>query len=273
MKFISDADYSQLVGIMGERNRPSGGIKTVHEVIVQCSLNANMRVLEIGSNTGFTSVQISRLSGAHVTGIDINDQSIEKAYAYASEHHVDTTVNFINASATELPFDDASFDMVWASNVTSFISNKEKAINEYLRVLKPNGYLVFVPIYYINKPPEELIIRVGKAIGTDLKAYTKKSWLDMINGAFSGNDFTLDLVYDRDYRYHDQELRLEEYIEAQTNKIKGVVPSDAFMTISKRYSDHIRLFNENLKYAGYSTLIFQKNDILEDPELFITYEA
>jgi ubiquinone/menaquinone biosynthesis C-methylase UbiE len=230
-------------------------------------------VLEIGSNTGFTTVQIARLTQAEVIGLDINDESIEKALMYAKEHGVEKCVEFMKASATDIPYEDESFDLVWASNVTSFIDDKEKAISEYMRVLKPNGFLVFVPIYYVNQPPENLVSKVGEAIGIELDIYKKNDWLDMLANTNVQSGVSVDLVYSRDYRYYDQEEKLSEYITLQLDKIENKVTEEVFKMVNEKYTYQIELFNENLKYAGYSTLILQKNKILEDPELFATYEV
>ncbi|MEK7153893.1 MAG: class I SAM-dependent methyltransferase, partial [Patescibacteria group bacterium] len=148
---IEKMNYSQFVGLIKERNRPSGGIKTVHTVAVNAFIDNSKRMLEIGSNTGFTSINMSLLTGCEVVGIDSNEPSINEAKSYAEAlgaHDVD----FVTANALDLPFEDASFDVVWSSNVTSFIGDKNKAISEYLRVLKPGGILVVVPIYYCTEP-------------------------------------------------------------------------------------------------------------------------
>ena len=53
---IEGLDYSGFVSLIDERNRCSGGVKTVHEVIVNSGINRKSNVLEIGCNTGFTSI-------------------------------------------------------------------------------------------------------------------------------------------------------------------------------------------------------------------------
>lgn len=57
MKKIKEMNYSEFVGLINERNRPSGGIKTIQEVIVNARLDEKKKILEIGSNTGFTTNQ------------------------------------------------------------------------------------------------------------------------------------------------------------------------------------------------------------------------
>ena len=50
---------------------------------------------------------------------------------------------FVNASATDLPFDDHRFDCVWSSHVLEHVPEPESMLREIWRVLKPGGYVFF----------------------------------------------------------------------------------------------------------------------------------
>lgn len=104
--------YSQIVGILKERNRPSGGIKTIQNVVKNAYIKQTDKILEIGSNTGFSSVNLNLLSGAKVVGIDVEENSLKEARLYAKLNNVSKSVKFKKASATSLPFKDNSFDIV-----------------------------------------------------------------------------------------------------------------------------------------------------------------
>lgn len=266
---IEKLDYSSIVGLLNERNRPSGGIKTVQEVCVNTFLNKNSHVLEIGSNTGFTSVNINLLSGSNVTGIDININSIKKAEEYAKQNNVN--VEFVQTSATGLPFENESFDMVWASNVTSFIKEKESAIKEYSRVLKYKGYLAVIPIYYIKTPPTKIINEISASINSKVGIWNRSYWLDLVEKSFKKSEEKFELVYSSDYSYEDQEERLQDFVSAifEDSSLTSFSVQE-IEALKNRYSYFMSLFNENLKYCGYSILIFQKRKIKDQAELFLT---
>src|SRR5258708_7327932 len=152
--------YAEAVALLRERNRPSGGIRTVHAVARDCFIRPDTEVLEIGATTGFTATNLAMLTNCSVTGIDINDQALREASDYAGRMGVAHRVRFHIADATALPFPNDRFDVVWASNVTSFISHKSRAIAEYTRVLRSRGFLVLVPIYYHRKPPTDIVRNV-----------------------------------------------------------------------------------------------------------------
>lgn len=270
MQNVHQMNYSEFVGFIKERNRPSGGIKTVHSVAVNAFLKATSKVLEIGSNTGFTSVNLSLLTGCEVIGVDVNETSIAEARAYAEIQGGHGRVTFLKADATKIPFEDNSFDLVWCSNVTSFISNKEEAISEYLRVLRPGGILVAVPIYYRETPPKDIVEKVSETIGTPLTIRDKKTWKVLFEAVADKNAQILELFYEEDNVYLDVENEIESYVDIL---LKG-----KFFDLTEGQRNRIReraiyfysLFNENLKYAGYSILLYQKRGIKDETELFLT---
>lgn len=271
-KEIQEMNYSDFVGLIGERNRPSGGIRTVQEVAVNAFINNKKKMLEIGSNTGFTSVNMSLLTGCEVVGIDTVERSINEAKKYAKEQGLKSkNVKFIKANTLELPFADDSFDVVWCSNVTSFISNKEGAIKEYLRVLKQGGSLVVVPIYYIKEPLKEVLEEVSRAIGVEIKVWNKLFWKDLFKNVSKKSSSPIDLYYESDFEYLNRKNAIPGYVNEIINQDHLLNFSYSEKEILKeKFQYFINLFNENLKYAGYSILIYQKKLIHEETELFLT---
>ncbi len=271
---IAKMDYSRFVSLINERNRPSGGIKTVHTVAVNALISSESKILEIGSNTGFTSVNLSLLTGCSVIGIDINADSVKKADGYAQQMGVKNKVQFVQASATKIPFDNDSFDAVWASNVTSFIEDKETALKEYLRVLKVGGVLIVVPIYYRKKVPMSIVNDVSVAIGVQIKEWTKSSWINFFTNIADKTSMPLELFFEKDFEFDDREENIASYVDdvIDTNVFDGDLVNQKFF-LKERFTYFMSLFNENLKYAGFSIFLFQKRQKKDEKELFIAHET
>ena len=216
---------------------------------------------------------MSLLTGCKCIGIDINKDSIKEAKRYAKANGVDKKVRFLIANARNLPFKDESFDYVWCSNVTSFIKNKERAISEYLRVLKPNGTLIVIPIYYIKTPPKNIVDKVSEAIGSEIKIWNKSFWLDLFEKLSYEKHLPLQLYYFKDFCYLDRKKYIKGYIEQMMKKehIREFNLRTKTL-IKKRLYHFMSLFNKNLKYAGYSILLYQKRFENEETELFLTGE-
>lgn len=270
---LPEMNYSEFVGLVRERNRPSGGIRTVHYACVQTRLRQGQTALEVGSNTGFTSVNLALLSGANVTGIELQSASIAEARVLARSHRVEDSVTFLQGDTTNLSFATGSFDLVWASNVASFVSDKQAMLSELARVLKLGGSLVAVPIFYRREPPAALVKEVGRAIGTELPVMTKGDWRDyFLSGA---GDEVLELYHEADFEY---EHRSSEDIAAYCEVIMA---NEHLLDRDEGFRDEVRarlryfmnLFNENLVYAGFSVMLFQKRRQAEQVELFLTKPA
>ena len=73
-------------------------------------------------------------------------------------------------------FKDNYFDMIVCGNAISFIQNKENAINEIKRVLKPNGMISIVPIWYKEEPDYNIIKNVNKELGFEINISYEEDW-------------------------------------------------------------------------------------------------
>ncbi|MEV5047145.1 methyltransferase domain-containing protein [Streptomyces griseoincarnatus] len=267
---VSDMDYSRFVGLVRERNRPSGGIRSVQQAALHARIGPGSRVLEIGSNTGFTSVNIALLTGASVVGIDLQESSVAEATRYAEKQGVADRVEFRVGDVRSLPFPDGSFDAVWASNVVSFVDDKQAMLQECHRVLVPGGTLIAVPIYYRDLPPQSVVDRVSDAIACKVDVMSKADWRVFFE---SGREF--ELYHDEDYAYEDRSDRaIAEYCNVLMSKehLRSVDAHQAAQ-IRARLHDFMTLFNENLRYAGFSVMLLQKRLVQDEMELFLSRPA
>jgi demethylmenaquinone methyltransferase/2-methoxy-6-polyprenyl-1,4-benzoquinol methylase len=108
------------------------------------------RVLDVAAGTGTSSVAIAK-GGAHVVAADFSPGMIE----VGSKRHADNPfVEFVQADATKLPFDDESFDAVTISFGLRNVADPRGAIDEFIRVTKPGGRLV---ICEFSRPPVGIV--------------------------------------------------------------------------------------------------------------------
>lgn len=229
------------------------------------------RVLEVGCNTGFSVVNLALLTGAECHGVDINRESIEEARGYAESSGAGDCTVFKVGNALKLPYPDVHFDALWVSNVTSFISDKIGAFSEYLRVLKPGGFLGVAPVYYLTTPPSALFAEVETLVGTKITIRDLVAWRGAImQGAHRAGIHIVECAA-LDYIYLDQSASLDYWLAKILSKPHlQALPDRAHKALSERYTHVIRVFNENLKYCGFSLLLYQKRLAEEEEELFFT---
>ena len=94
------------------------------------------RVLDLGTGTGAGALAIARRFGeADVVGVDLSEKMLARARRNVPAE-LAQRVGFDRADASDLPFEDASFDLVTHANMIPFFS-------ELARVLKPGGHALF----------------------------------------------------------------------------------------------------------------------------------
>ena len=265
-KKIKELNYSEYVGLVRETNRPSGGIKTVQKVCVNAFIDERTKVLEIGCNTGFTSMNIAQLTGASVIGVDLVKESLKAANKKIKKYGV-KNVTFEEASATSLPYEDESFDVVWLSNVLSFIDEKELALKECIRVLKKGGFLAFVPIYYQTIPPHDIVDEVSEAINSKLDIFKKNDWINFVKKM----PVKMEMVFNEDFEYLDVSDDIDNYLaEVFDKESVHNLESEELKLLKEKGRYFMELFNKNLKHAAFTVFILQKRNYIEERELFLS---
>lgn len=96
------------------------------------------RVLDLGCGNGRHAMYFAR-QGVKASGIDLSPQAIEWAKDWARREQLD--VDFRVGDITELPYTDATFDVVVSHGVLDHVPSEtaERAAREVRRVLKPKG--------------------------------------------------------------------------------------------------------------------------------------
>jgi SAM-dependent methyltransferase len=99
------------------------------------------RVLEVGCGIGTDLVRFAR-GGAQVTGIDLSRTAI--ALARRNFEHAGLGARLRVANGEQLPFDDRSFDLVYAHGVLQYTAEPAAMVAECRRVLAAGGQAIFM---------------------------------------------------------------------------------------------------------------------------------
>jgi SAM-dependent methyltransferase len=105
-----------------------------------------MRVLDIGSGIGGTARCLAKEYGCCVTGIDLTEEYCQVASMLTAKVGLDEWVDYRQGDATNLPFEDNQFDVVWTEHVAMNIPDKRRLYSEMYRVLKPGGTLAIYDV-------------------------------------------------------------------------------------------------------------------------------
>jgi phosphoethanolamine N-methyltransferase len=117
-----------------------GGEGNVRRMVAGLDL-AGRRVLDIGCGLGGPAFVLARDFGAVVTGIDLENQLVERATARATELALAAQTSFVGVEPGPLPFADDSFDVIFTSGALTQTEDKSGIFCECLRVLRAGGVL------------------------------------------------------------------------------------------------------------------------------------
>jgi SAM-dependent methyltransferase len=116
-----------------------------------------MRVLDVAAGTGNASIPAAQ-TGADVTASDLTPELLEAGRARAEAEGV--ALEWVEADAEHLPFEDESFDVVMSSIGAMFAPHHQDVADELFRVCRPGG-----TIGLLSWTPEGMIGALFRTMG------------------------------------------------------------------------------------------------------------
>ena len=147
----------------------------MRRALLQRELRARDRVLDLGCGAGAFSA-LAAASGASTTGVDVAEAALERARSAYPELEF-RLVPFEGP----LPFDDSSFDLVWASEVIEHVADTAAWLSEVRRVLAAGGrLLITTPSHGRLRLLVHGIERYSEPQGDHLHLYTLRSLRELL---------------------------------------------------------------------------------------------
>jgi arsenite methyltransferase len=137
------------------------------------------RVVDVACGTGETARLLARELAADTVGVDLGLQTIERAAAAPRADGV----RFLHGDAEALPLPDASFDVALSECSLCTFPDKERAVAEMVRVLRPGGTLAIADVTATvgALPPELRTAAARVACVADARA--EDGYLALLRGA------------------------------------------------------------------------------------------
>ena len=174
-------------------------MQSAHEAMLQeLKPQEGMKVLDIGSGSGETILTIARKVGpkGKAVGIDFSPEGTRLARENAAKRGLEGIAEFHEASAAELPFPDNSFDAVVSECVVCLIQDKQKALNEKVRVLKHGGRVIMHDVITWAPMPKAMREDKGLYCGCVGGAVSLSEYVEMMKKAGLTDIKTVDFTRD-----------------------------------------------------------------------------
>jgi SAM-dependent methyltransferase len=126
-------------------------------LVAASGIHAGQRVLDVAAGTGNASLPAA-LAGAAVTASDLTPELLEAGRVRAEAAGLE--LDWVEADAEHLPFEDGSFDVVISAIGVMFAPHHQVAADELVRVCRPGG-----TIGLLSWTPQGMIGDLFRAMG------------------------------------------------------------------------------------------------------------
>ena len=181
----------------------AGLIKYTRKAFLKLPRVENPRILDIGCGSGVPTIELAKLSGGEVTGIDIDQSCIEEFNRKIKKENLGNRVKALNLSLSEMKVPDETFDVIWSEGIVGNIGF-ETSLKEWFRLIKHGGYVVIH--YQVSRVADVLprIPQLGYSL-TDTVALPEDAWwtefykyieekMDMLLKKYANNSNALKLI-------------------------------------------------------------------------------
>jgi ubiquinone/menaquinone biosynthesis C-methylase UbiE len=228
-----------------------GGLEKTIEMADDCKINKDSRVLDIGSGKGITAIYLSEKYGCNVIGIDLSGNMVDYANKSVEKKGLSHKISFMNLDAHKLPFEDHSFDVVFAE-CSTVLMDKEKAFREFIRVTKTGGYIGDLEMSWKKEPEQKIVDKVFQIWG-GFSTKTFDEWRVFYNKMGLTN-----------IKIHDfsDKLKNMEMLYIKSLGITGILKMSWYIlrnrNLRKGMIEYNKFFKDNKDYIGYGYFVGQK---------------
>jgi ubiquinone/menaquinone biosynthesis C-methylase UbiE len=139
-----------------------GGLEAVDRLADLAGIGAGMHVLDVCSGMGGPARYLAHQRGCRVTGLDITKSRHEGAVRLTALVGLGHLVDFRLGNALDMPFAEASFDVVIGQEAFCHVPDKPQLIAECARVVRPGGVVAFTDILRRDGLTEESFGRLQR---------------------------------------------------------------------------------------------------------------
>jgi tocopherol O-methyltransferase len=171
--------------------------------------------VDVGCGIGGSSRHIAAKYGSSGRGVTLSPVQAARANALTAEQGLAERVSFQVADALDMPFSDGEFDLAWSMESGEHMPDKERFVNELVRVTAPGGRVIIVTWCHRVLADGESALKPNEQALLDriCQAYYLPAWCSIAD-------------YERLFRAADmQDIKTDDWSEAVSPFWQAVIQS------------------------------------------------
>ncbi|BBG00270.1 MULTISPECIES: methyltransferase domain-containing protein [Pseudonocardia] len=121
----------------------SASRRTVARMAEVAGITSGTRVLDLGSGYGGAARQLAKRFGASVHCLNLSPVENDRNIRLTKEQGLDGLVTVATGTFEDVPVEDGSVDVVWSQDAFLHSGDRDRVLDEVVRVLRPGGQAVF----------------------------------------------------------------------------------------------------------------------------------
>ena len=220
-----------------------GSTDTTLKVIDKIDIddNGELNILDVGCGVGTSTILLANyFKNAEVEAIDLFKHYLDVLDEKISKNDLESRVFSYKMDMNDLDFANEDFDIVFAEASAEIIGFK-RALKEWKRLLKPNGYIIISDVSWIQKPSSKSV-KFWKNIYDDVDSIENKI-RQIKNEGYEFSDYVI--VPKEDWNSYYNKL------EKNLNKLSGDKSAQDIIGQIKKEINHYRQNSDDYSYVFY----------------------
>jgi len=249
---IIELSYTDFIGLINQWNVLPGSYVTLSKWKHFSGLNKNSKLLEVACTTGFSSRELSLLSGCSGEGFDLSEKSIERAIYNKNRYAPNIKFSYSVADGYKYSTKNKFTHIVVGASL-GFFPDPNKMVQKCITMLKDGGYILASPFYVIKPLPIELIEKARKVFGITPTLISYKEIMKLYN--------KLEIIFEEHNNLvQETEEELNYYCACTIDRacdILKINDKEIYNTMYDRLYEIKKMSNDLRPYQMYTVMVLR----------------
>lgn len=211
----------------------------------------NPLILDVGCGVGGPTLELVRLSGGIVIGLDIDQAALDELALAAEEGGLSDRIQVVHGSMRDMDFPEESLDVIWSEGSVHIVGFRE-ALQSWRRFIKPRGFLVVHEGVWLRPDPSPEIATCWQLAYPGMQ--TVPEHVASVPGL--GYDLIAQFSLPEDFWWTEYFAPLEVRIRRLQRKHAGDAAALAALEREQRVVD---LYKKHARWYGSAFFVMQRS--------------